>query len=144
MMKYFKPFMSQKDMFHPVFYLEISNLLNGFLILSAPGYFCLTVLRREAHSVPLPKSWWENAFGIKFGAVIIYNVTKKWEEIFFKSVATGIMTSIIISIFFLKLCDKWLKQFFSKINLVTGRKKFFKIFCSFWISRLHADRIYIS
>ena len=99
-MKYFKPFMSQKDMFHPVFYLEISNLLNGFLILSAPGYFCLTVLRREAHSVPLPKSWWENAFGIKFGAVIIYNVTKKWEEIFFKSVATGIMTSIIISIFF--------------------------------------------
>ena len=30
--------------------------------------------------------------------------------------------------FFEKLCEKWLKCFFSKINLVAARKKIFKIF----------------
>ena len=46
-------------------------------------------------------------------------------------------------IFFKKLCKTWLKYFFfSKINLVTARKKIFKIFFSFSKSRLHANGTY--
>ena len=38
------------------------------------------------------------------------------------------MMSLIMSIFMKKLCEKWLKYVFSKSNLVTARKKIFKIY----------------
>ena len=51
------------------------------------------------------------------------NGTKK----IFKIATIGMMTSLIMSFFFF---EKWLKYVFfsSKINLVTARKKIFKIF----------------
>ena len=50
------------------------------LIVSAPGYFYLN-MPRGAHSIhPLRKSWKENAFDMKFGTVILCNLTKKVVE----------------------------------------------------------------
>ena len=46
----------------------------------------------------------------------------------FKIAVIGMMTSLIMSHFFKNLCEKWLEYVFSKINLVTARKKILKIF----------------
>ena len=72
----------------------------------------------------MPKSW-------KFGAVILCNVTKKVVE---KNQNCSYRDDDVTNhvIFFEKLCKKWLKYVFffkqNKINLVTVRKKIFKMF----------------
>ena len=63
-----------------------------------------------------------------FDTVILCNVTKKMVEKISKIAAAGMMTSPIIP-FFWKIMRKMAKMsFFSKINIVTARKKIFKIF----------------
>ena len=101
-----------------------------WLTLSAPGY--------------LIWFWWENAFDMKFGTVILCYVTKKMVEKNFKIAAIGMMTSIIVSIFLEKLCEKWLKYVFFLINLVIARKKIFEIFSQLLKVKItHKLNIYI-
>ena len=63
-----------------------------------------------------------------FDTVILCNVTKKMVENVFQnwSYRDDDVTNYVN--FFEKLCEKWLKYVFSKINLVTATKKIFKIF----------------
>ena len=67
---------------------------------------------------------------MKFGTDILCNVTKKkmLEKDFQNCSCRNDDVTNYVN-FFEKLCKKWLKYvFFSKINLVTARKKIFKIF----------------
>ena len=70
---------------------------------------------RGVHSAPMRKSWWENAFGMKFGTVILCNVTNKQKilvEKIFQNCSyryDGITKHVI---FLEKLCEKWLKYVF--------------------------------
>ena len=101
-----------------------------WLTLSAPGY--------------LVWFWWEKAFDMKFGTVILCYVTKKKVEKNFKIAAIGMMTSLIVSIFLEKLCEKWLKYVFFLINLVIARKKIFEIFSQLLKVKItHKLNIYI-
>ena len=63
---------------------------------------------------------------MKFGTVILCNVKKKWQ----KNCSYRDDDVTNYANFFEKLCNKWLKYvfFFSKINLVTAKKRIFKIF----------------
>ena len=66
------------------------------LALSAPGYFCLIMPRGRGK---VRGCGGTNAFDVKFGTVILCNVTKKWYKRIFKIAAIGMMASLIISIF---------------------------------------------
>ena len=50
------------------------------LTVFAPGYFCLIMPRGVRSVHPLRKPWKENAFDMKFGTVILCNLTKKVAE----------------------------------------------------------------
>ena len=67
---------------------------------------------------------------MKFGTVILFNVTKKMIAKSFKdcSYRDDDVTNYVN--FLKNLCEKCLKYvfFFSKINLVTAKKKIFKIY----------------
>ena len=69
-----------------------------------------------------------NAFDMKFGTVIVCNGAKNGRKNFQNcSYRDDDVTNYVN--FIKKLCKKWLKYvFFSKINLVTDRKKISKIF----------------
>ena len=64
---------------------------------------------------------------MKFGTVILCNVTKKWWKKTLKIAAKWMITSLTMSNF-LQNYAKNGQKFFSKINFVTARKKIFKIF----------------
>ena len=70
---------------------------------------------------------------MKFGTVILFNVTKKMVEKKIQncSYRDDDVTNYVN--FFQKLCQKWMKYvfFLSKINLVSARNKIFKIFSAF-------------
>ena len=70
---------------------------------------------------------------MKFGTVILCNVTKKIVGKNFQncSYRDDDVTNYVN--FFQKLCQKWMKYvfFLSKINLVSARNKIFKIFSAF-------------
>ena len=69
---------------------------------------------------------------------------KKMVEKIFKIAAIGMMTSLIVSIFLEKLCEKWLKYVFFFINLVVARKKIFEIFSQLLKVKItHKLNIYI-
>ena len=54
------------------------------------------------------------------------------------------MTSLIVSVFLEKLCEKWLKYVFFLINLVVARKKIFEIFSQLLKVKItHKLNIYI-
>ena len=61
---------------------------------------------------------------------------KQWQKKTFNIKAIGMMTSLIMSILFEKLCQKCLKyKFFSNIHLVTAKNRFSTSSFSFWKSR---------
>ena len=69
---------------------------------------------------------------MKFGTVILCNVTKTMLDKDFqnRSYRDHDVTNYVY--FLEKLCDKWLKYvFFSKINLVTATKKISRSFSAF-------------
>ena len=84
---------------------------------------------RGWHIVPyLHKSWQENAFDMTFSKVILCNVTNKIVERNFQNCSYMDVDVTNYVNFFEKLSKNWLKLFFSKINLVTVRKKYFQNF----------------
>ena len=68
-------------------------------------------------------------------AVILCNATKKMVEKFFIIEAAGMMTSLIMSIFWEIMRKMAEICFFSKIKLVQLEKRFSRSFFSFWKSR---------
>ena len=64
---------------------------------------------------------------MKFGKVILCNVTKKMVEKNFQNCSIRDDDATNYVKFFEKLCKKWLNYVFSKINIVAARKKIFKI-----------------
>ena len=63
---------------------------------------------------------------MKLGTVKLCIVTKRMVKKNFKIAPIGIDVTNYVNCF-KKLCKKWLKYVFSKINYVTARKKIFKI-----------------
>ena len=71
-----------------------------FLTLSAPGCVCLIM------------PWGERGGGIKFGTVILCNVTKKMIETNFQNCSYREDGATNYVNFLKKLCEKWLKYVF--------------------------------
>ena len=71
---------------------------------------------------------------MKFGTVILCNVTKKKKKNGkkeFQIAAIELMASLIMSIFLKKLCEKWVNCFFLKLTLSQLEKRFSRPFFSF-------------
>ena len=82
-----------------------------FLALSAPWYFCLIIPYGGGGHIASSwrKSWKENAFDMKYGTVILCNVTKKKVEKNCSYRDDGVTNYVNC---LQKLCKKWLEYFF--------------------------------
>ena len=134
-------------------YEQFSSLIDGEKLLLiywllnpiCPGAFLSNRAQwRGWHIVPyLHKSWQENAFDMTFSKVILCNVTNKIVERNFQNCSYMDVDVTNYVNFFEKLSKNWLKLFFSKINLVTVRKKDFQDFFTVFKSQDNIQIQYI-